>query len=77
MVISEQLEKIPKPRVYNRKGTDCFYDSYRENMVPATPEEEVRQKLLVWLEKECHVPKKRRKEYLKDRHDNAQRTKES
>lgn len=58
MVISEQLEKIPNPRVYNRKGTDCFYDSYRENMVPATPEEEVRQKLLVWLEKECHVPTK-------------------
>lgn len=56
MLIENELNAIPKPKVYNRQGMKCFYDPYRENMVPATPEEEVRQKLLIWLEKEMCVP---------------------
>ena len=56
MILEEELSNIPQPKIYKRQGTSCFYDPYRENMVPATPEEEVRQKLLIWLAAKCHVP---------------------
>lgn len=56
MELYEQLERIPTPKLYLRKGKECYLDSYREKLIPATPEETVRQKVLIWLENELKVP---------------------
>ena len=52
----EELERIPKPTLYQRQGKECYLDPYREKLIPATPEETVRQKVLIWLENELKVP---------------------
>ena len=52
----EELERIPKPTLYQRQGKECYLDPYREKLIPATPEETVRQKVLIWLENELNVP---------------------
>ena len=56
MELVEQLERIPAPKLYLRKGKECYLDPYRDKLIPATPEETVRQKVLIWLEKELKVP---------------------
>lgn len=56
MELFEQLERIPTPKLYLRKGKECYLDPYRDKLIPATPEETVRQKVLIWLEKELKVP---------------------
>ena len=56
MELVEQLERIPAPKLYLRKGKECYLDPYRDKLIPATPEETVRQKILIWLEKELKVP---------------------
>ena len=52
----EELERIPNPTLYQRQGKECYLDPYREKLIPATPEETVRQKVLIWLENELKVP---------------------
>ena len=56
MELYEQLERIPTPKLYLRKGKECYLDPYRDKLIPATPEETVRQKVLIWLENELNVP---------------------
>lgn len=56
MKIQEELQTIPLPKIYKRNGTDCFLDPYREKLIPATPEEYVRQRVAAWLEKKLSVP---------------------
>ena len=56
MDFCEELERIPKPTLYQRQGKECYLDPYREKLIPATPEETVRQKVLIWLENELNVP---------------------
>lgn len=41
---------------YQRQGRKCLFDPIREILVPATPEEYIRQKLLKWLKKDLEVP---------------------
>ena len=56
MLIEKELSSIPIPPQYKRNGHDCFYDTYREKLIPVTPEEIIRQKIAAWLETNLHVP---------------------
>lgn len=44
------------PQVYIRNGKKCYYDTYRQKLIPVTPEEEIRQMVAKWLEAQVHVP---------------------
>lgn len=56
MHIQKELQALSLPAIYQRNGTDCFLDPYREKLIPATPEEYVRQRVAAWLEKVLAVP---------------------
>ena len=56
MQIQDELKGMPLPPIYKRNGTDCFLDPYREKLIPVTPEEYVRQRVAIWLEKKLSVP---------------------
>ena len=56
MRINNELEHIVLPPVYQRNGQDCFFDPYREKLIPVTPEETIRQKVAGWLEAKIGVP---------------------
>ena len=45
MQIQYELEAIVLPPMYKRNGQDCFFDPYREKLIPVTPEEIIRQKI--------------------------------
>lgn len=36
MDLFEELERIPKPTLYQRKGKECYLDPYREKLIPAS-----------------------------------------
>jgi hypothetical protein len=54
--IDHELEAITLPPIYKRNGQDCFFDPYREKLIPVTPEEIVRQKIAGWIESKMNVP---------------------
>jgi hypothetical protein len=54
--INFDLESIALPPIYKRNGQDCFFDPYREKLIPVTPEEIIRQKIAGWLETKLNVP---------------------
>lgn len=56
MQILDELNVIPQPKIYKRNNMECLLDPYREKLVPATPEEHVRQRVASWLEKKLSVP---------------------
>ena len=56
MRINTELEAIGLPPIYKRNGQDCFFDPYREKVIPVTPEEIIRQKIAGWLEAKLNIP---------------------
>lgn len=56
MLIKSELDQMQLPKSYRRNGHDCFYDPYREKLIPITPEEIIRQKVASWLEVKLGVP---------------------
>lgn len=50
------FETTSSPRVYQRDGVDTYLDPCRQQLVPADPEEEVRQCFLDYLVEEISVP---------------------
>ena len=50
------LEDWPSPKRYFRAGHETFFDPCRRKLVPAGPEEDVRQRFLVYLQEELGVP---------------------
>lgn len=56
MRITHELEAVELPPIYKRNGQDCFFDPYREKLIPVTPEEVIRQKIAGWLEAKLKVP---------------------
>ena len=57
MDIQKIFDKIPVPKAYYHDGRRMYYDPYRKMLLPATPEEKVRQKTTVYLEKYLKVPR--------------------
>lgn len=56
MNIENIIKEYPLPEKYRRNGKECFYDTYRAKLIPATPEEIVRQKIAYWCERNLQVP---------------------
>lgn len=56
MRIENELNAIKLPPKYKRNGQECFFDPYREKLIPVTPEEVIRQKVAGWLESALSVP---------------------
>jgi len=56
MLIKSELDQMQLPKVYMRNGKECFYDTYREKLIPVTPEEIIRQRVASWLEIKLGVP---------------------
>ncbi|MGG0937077.1 type I restriction enzyme HsdR N-terminal domain-containing protein [Brevibacillus centrosporus] len=50
------LDKFNLPKIYMRQGKACFLDPVRKKLIPRTPEEEVRQKVIQLLIMEMKVP---------------------
>ena len=50
------ISKITLPKAEKRNGKICYYDLIRRKDVAATPEEEVRQKLIRFLITQLKVP---------------------
>lgn len=57
MRIMHELEPITLPPKYKRNGQECFFDPYRQKLIPVTPEEVIRQKIAGWLEVTLNVPR--------------------
>jgi len=49
---------IPEPKVYRRKGKDCYLDEVSKKLRIKTPEETIRQKLIKYLNDQMHIPYK-------------------
>ena len=47
MDVAKVLKNIKLPAVYYREGKSCYYDTYRKKLIEITPEETVRQGLIV------------------------------
>lgn len=56
MRIDNELKAVKLPPIYQRNGHDCFFDPYREKLIPVTPEEIIRQKIAAWIETTLGVP---------------------
>ena len=50
------LSSQPLPKVYIRKGRECYLDPVRKKLVFVTPEETVRQRVLSYIINELNVP---------------------
>ena len=48
------IEKLPKG--YKRNGKECYLDPIREKLIYITPEETVRQKVIIHLTENLQVP---------------------
>lgn len=57
MRIDDKLCKYNIGKLYKRNGIDCYLDRYRKILVPANPEEKVRQQIGRYLEVELNIPK--------------------
>lgn len=55
-MIRIDLQSIPDPKIWMRDGAPCYFDPVSKRLRPKTPEETVRQKLLVYLQKEINIP---------------------
>ena len=56
MNINEIFNKIENPKEYRQQGKRLYFDSYRKVLIPITPEEKVRQKTAIYLEKYLNIP---------------------
>lgn len=56
MIFQDDLNKIVLPEVYMRNGKECYYDTLRLKLIPVTPEETVRQRIITWCISELNVP---------------------
>ena len=56
MEIFDMFEKISLPIQYKIKDYRAFLDSIRKRLIKITPEEIVRQKTIVYLQKEIGIP---------------------
>ena len=50
------LSSQPLPKIYIRKGRECYLDPIRKKLVFVTPEETVRQRVLSYIINELNVP---------------------
>jgi hypothetical protein len=50
------LSAQPLPKIYKRKGKECYLDPVRKKLVFITPEETVRQRVLSYVINELNVP---------------------
>lgn len=50
----EFSEKLPL--IYKRNGRECYLDPIRKKLIYITPEETVRQKVILYLTDILHVP---------------------
>lgn len=50
------LAKQPLPKIYTRKGRECYLDPIRKKLIYITPEETVRQKVISHLLYDLDVP---------------------
>lgn len=50
------FDSITLPRTYQRNGQPCYLDPCRKILIPATPEEHVRQKTIILLTHTMQVP---------------------
>ena len=57
MLIENDLQSVSLPPKYKRNGHDCFFDPYREKLIPVTPEEIIHQKIAAWMESTLDVPR--------------------
>ncbi len=52
----DALNKMELPKIYKKKGKDCFLDPIRKKLIYVTPEEIVRQKVIRYLIETLNVP---------------------
>ena len=50
------LSSQPLPKIYKRKGKECYLDPIRKKLIFITPEETVRQRVLSYIINELKVP---------------------
>ncbi len=50
------LSSQPLPKIYSRKGKDCYLDPIRKKLIFVTPEETVRQRVISYLLNDLKVP---------------------
>lgn len=50
------LSSQPLPKIYKRKGKECYLDPIRKKLVYITPEETVRQRVLAYIINDLKVP---------------------
>ena len=50
------LSSQPLPKIYSRKGKDCYLDPIRKKLIFITPEETVRQRVISYLLNDLKVP---------------------
>ncbi|MBQ9763071.1 MAG: type I restriction enzyme HsdR N-terminal domain-containing protein [Phascolarctobacterium sp.] len=50
------LSKYDNLKTYQRHGKECYMDNITKQLRPKTPEETIRQKILMWLIKDLEVP---------------------
>lgn len=50
------LSKQPLPKIYTRKGRECYLDPIRKKLIYITPEETVRQQVISYLLYDLDVP---------------------
>lgn len=50
------LSSQPLPKIYKRKGKECYLDPIRKKLILITPEETVRQRVLSYIINELKVP---------------------
>lgn len=57
LITHKELEKYIINNSYKRNGKNCIFDIIRQILVVATPEEIIRQKIILYLINELNVPK--------------------
>jgi hypothetical protein len=50
------LSSQPLPKIYKRKGKECYLDPIRKKLILITPEETIRQRVLSYIINELKVP---------------------
>ena len=55
-MIELNLSKYKLPKIYKRKGKECYLDEIRQKLIYVTPEETVRQRTISYLINDLDVP---------------------
>lgn len=56
MYIEKIINNVKLPPVYNRNNKPCYYDPFRQKLIPVTPEEKIRQQIAIWFVENKNVP---------------------